>query len=212
MNVDGLLVETVAVRLEDAVLVLDEVEGEGLERKRCAQPDEPGRPHIEIRLESIGIAGANGAVDAVGSHDHVRVSQAQCRQVGIALQIGLESHVNIERGTSILKDVEQFPAGDAGKPVAAGGDDAAADMDVDVVPVGKAGRDALERLGIRRPEVLHRLIGEHHAPAERIVRPVAFQHRDLSVWARLLQQQRKVESGGPAANDRNLHSNASRAE
>ena len=48
-------------------------------------------------------------------------------------------------------------------------DDAAADVDVDVVPVREAGRDALERRGIGARKVLQRLIGEHDAPAERVV-------------------------------------------
>ena len=51
MNVEVLLVEAVAVRLEHAVLVFDEVERECLERKRRAEPDESGLPHVEVGPE-----------------------------------------------------------------------------------------------------------------------------------------------------------------
>ena len=101
-------------------------------------------PHVEVGPEVLGVPGPDGAVDAVGRDDHVGVTQAQPRQVGVALQLGLESHGHVELGAAFLKDVEQLPARDAGKAVAARRDDAAADVDVDVVPVREAGRDALE--------------------------------------------------------------------
>ena len=54
----GLFVEAVAVRLEDAVLVLDEVERERVERKRRAEPDEPGRAARRGRAGSARRAGS----------------------------------------------------------------------------------------------------------------------------------------------------------
>ena len=68
---------------------------------------------------------------------------------------------------------------DAGKAVAAGADQLVLEIDVDVVPVGEGLVDFLRRGAVRLGEVFKRLVGEHHAPAERVVRPVALIDRDL---------------------------------
>ena len=88
------------------------------------------------------------------------------------------------------------------------GDDPIADVDVDVVPVGERGGDPGEGVGVGGAEVDHRLVGEHHAPAEGVVAAVAFEHRDVGVGTGLLQQQGDVQPGRPAADDRDLHREA----
>ena len=65
------------------------------------------------------------------------------------------------------------------KPWPLRGDDAALEMDVDVVPVREAALIRAVWLASSPPRrLLERLVGEHHAPAERVVRPVALDHGD----------------------------------
>ena len=80
-------------------------------------------------------------------------------------------------------------------------------------------REAAGRLGvtekvlrgrIRRAEVLERLIGEHDAPAERVVGAVALDDRHGRVRTRGLQQEPEVQPRGSTANHRDLHSEPSR--
>jgi hypothetical protein len=51
MKAECVGVEAVGVRLEDAVLVLDEGEGEGVEEPRGAEPGEPGVADVEVGPE-----------------------------------------------------------------------------------------------------------------------------------------------------------------
>ena len=94
---------------------------------------------------------------------------------------------------------EELLAGDAGEAVAAGGDRAAAHVDVDVVPVREGALDGGERLGVGGAEVLERLIREDDAPAEGVVGSVALEDDDLVRRIRLLDEQGEVESGGSSA-------------
>ena len=120
MNVEVCCVEAVAVRLKDAVLVLDEVEGEGLEGKRRAEPDEPGFARTSRSgWNAPRDALADGAVDAVGRDDQVGVAEAQPRQVRVALQVVSNRTATPSSARAFLKDVEELPARDAGKAVAA---------------------------------------------------------------------------------------------
>jgi len=95
--------------------------------------------------------------------------------------------------------VEELFARDAGEPVAAGGDRAAADVDVDVVPPGEGALDGGERLGVGGAEVLEGLVREDDAPAEGVVGPVALEDDDLVRRIRLLREQAEIESGGSSA-------------
>src|SRR5262249_29997597 len=57
-----LVVETIAVRLEDAVLVLDEVEGERVEGERGAEPHKSRRPMIDVRAKRLRVLAADRAI------------------------------------------------------------------------------------------------------------------------------------------------------
>ena len=61
-------------------------------------------------------------------------------------------------------------------------------------------------------EVLQRLIGEHDAPAERVVRAVALEDGDRALGTRLLEQQREIQPRRPAADDANSQLRASAKE
>ena len=201
----GALVEAVAVRLEDAVRVLDEVEGEGVEGERRAEPDEARRARVEVRAEGGGVAAADGAVDAVGGDHDVGAAEPERVEVAVVAHVGAEAQGDAERRGALLQDAQQRAARDAAEAVAAGGDPTPVDDDVDVVPVGEVGGDRAERRLVGGAEVLERLVGEHDAPPERAVRAVALDDGDVVRRVRLLEQQRGVQPCRSAADDDDPH-------
>ena len=60
-------------------------------------------------------------------------------------------------------------------------------------------------LGIGRGEIAERLVGEHDAPAERVVRPVALDDPHDVPRVRLLEQQTRVQARGTAADAEHAH-------
>jgi len=63
--------------------------------------------------------------------------------------------------------------------VAAGSQFLPFEKDVDVVPVAECASDLGVRFRIDVFEPVHRLVGEHDAPAESVVGPIAFNDRDV---------------------------------
>jgi hypothetical protein len=53
------------------------------------------------------------------------------------------------------------------------------------------------------------LLAEDHAPAEGRIRRVALEHAHVDRSLGLLQQDREIQSGRPAADDLDLHASAS---
>jgi hypothetical protein len=113
-------------------------------------------------------------------------------------------HVHAELRGAIARESEQGAPRDAAEPVPARRDRHALHVDVDVVPVGEVVRDRLKRLGIGLTKILHRLVGEHDAPAERVVDGVALDDRDLVGRVRLLHEEGEVESRRSSANHDDL--------
>jgi hypothetical protein len=59
--------------------------------------------------------------------------------------------------------------------------------------------DGVVRLRIDIAKAGHRLVGEHDAPPERVVRPVALVDFDQRVRQRLLEKDRLIQARGAAA-------------
>ena len=95
--------------------------------------------------------------------------------------------------------------GDPAEPVAARRDSHALHVDIDVVPMREVIRDRLVGLRIGLAKVLHRLVGEHDAPAKRVVGRVALDHRDVVRRVCLLHEEGEIEPGRPSADDHYLH-------
>ena len=150
----GALIEAIAVRLEHAVFVFDEIERECFERKRGAEPDVSGRPHVEVGLEMRSVPRAHRTVHAVGGDDQIQVSEAETGQVALVGDFRLGAQRHAESGGSLLQDVQEPPAGDARESVAARRDHPSMDVDVDVVPMGEARDDLIAGLRISGAEVL----------------------------------------------------------
>ncbi len=142
----GIGVEAIGVGLEPAPLGLDEDEGEGIEQLVRAEPGEAVGAHLDGGLKVIGVACADRAVDAIGCDDQVGVGE-----FGDVVDLALEDQLHAEFRRAVLENVEQALAFDAAEAVAAGADDTALEMDVDVVPMDEAVADALFGAADRRP-------------------------------------------------------------
>ena len=186
--------EAVGVRLEPAPFSLDEIEGEGVEAPRRAEPDELVPPELDIRLEMLGEAVADPAVDAVGG-DH-QIGRAERRRI---LDGMLVVQFDAEFRGAFLQDAEQGPPRDAAETVAAGRDHPTAEMDVDIVPMFEALDDPALRHRVAAAEGRQRLVREHDAPAERVVRPVALMDLDPMRRVGQLHQNGEIEPRRPAA-------------
>ena len=195
----GGVVEFVGVRLEPAVVGLLEREGEGVEHLVRPEPDEAAFADLDVGLERGGVFVADKAVDAVGGDDEVGVD------LGVVLDVGLEHEFDAEFLAARLQDVEKPLAADAAEAVAAGGDGAALEVHVDVVPVIERLQNLLGRHRVRGLQIAERLVGEHHAPAERVVGTVALDDADVVGRIALLHQEREIEAGGAAADADNSH-------
>jgi hypothetical protein len=119
--------------------------------------------------------------------------------------IAAEQDLDAERLGATLQDVEEDLARQAGETVTARGHDLAAIMDIDGVPVGEAPRDLAVCLGIGRGDVAERLIGEHDAPAERVLRAVALDDDDPMRRIEALHQDGEEQPGRAAADAYDMH-------
>jgi hypothetical protein len=195
-----LAVELVRVRLKPAPLGLLERERERVEQSIRTEPDVAALAPLDRRLEHVRVLAAQHAVDAVARDD--QVLRAERHFVG---DIGFEHQAHAERLAAALQDVQQALAPDAAEAVSARADRAALEVDVDVVPVIERVADLGVRFGLGESEVAERLVGEHDAPAECVVGPIALDYGDLPARVRALGEQREVEAGRTAAHAQDAH-------
>ncbi len=198
------LIELVRMGLEPAVLGLDEVEGEGVERARRAEPDVAATPEVGIRAKGARVAVADPAVDAVGG-DHEIPCVGRDQGLEVYRSFVLEPEHHPERLAALLEDAEHRLASDAAEAMAARADGAAAEVGGDVVPVVQRTGDRVCARGIGSAQVRDRLVREDDAPAEGIVGAVAFLHLDVRVAVPPLEQQRRIESARTTPDDQHTH-------
>ena len=194
----GILV-LVGVESPESGVVLLKVEGEGREGLGGAEPDEPVGAQVHGGQEVIGVPTANPAVDPIGRQDQVRICKGS--QV---IHLHLEAELHAQLPCSVLEDVEQRLPRHPGESVPRGLQHVAVVVDVDVVPVIEVAGDLLERLGIRRTQVLHGGVGEHHTEAERVVGSIPLHHENLVRGVGLLHEDGEVQARWPAADARDL--------
>jgi hypothetical protein len=150
--------------------------------------------------EAVGVGVAQPAVDAVAGDHQVGVGE-----VTLVLELGLEAQVDAELRATPVQQLQQPPARDAGEAVATGGDAAALEVDVDVVPVSELGEDRVGTHRVVGAEVVERLVGEDHAPAEGVVGSVALDHDHLVRRVAQLHRDGEVEPCRAAAKAGDLH-------
>ena len=108
--------ELISVRLEPAMLGLDERESERVKCFLGAQPYETALAGIDVGLEGIGVTGTHAAVQTVGGNNEVSLVLD-----GDFLVIGyffFEDQIDVELFTTVLQDVQQLLAANADKAVA----------------------------------------------------------------------------------------------
>ncbi|MNX84450.1 hypothetical protein D3C86_1162470 [compost metagenome] len=193
----------VGMRLEPAVLGLHEGKGERVEHLLGAQPHEAAAALVDVGMERIRVTGADLAVDAVGSDDEVGV--VFTRDGLVVLNEVLEDQLHAHVFAARLQDVQQLLAADADEAMAAAADAAALEVDVDVVPVIERVADGLSGNRVGLAQVLHGGVGEHHAPAERVVRAVALDDGDFVGGILQFHEQTEIQAGGAAADARYFH-------
>jgi len=167
----GIAVVLIGMCLEPAVLGFLEREGEGREQLLGAQPDETAIAGFDVRLEDVFIALADLAVQAVAGDD--QVGPVATGHFLVVFHLGLEHQFDAQFHAAVLQDVQQALAANAAEAVAARGNGASLEMDVDVVPVVEGLEDAARGGFVGLHQVAQRLVREDHAPAEGIVRTVA---------------------------------------
>ena len=196
----GVIVVAVGVRLEPAVLGFFEREREGLEQLVRAEPDEAAAPHVDVRLVRCRVLGTDAAVEPVAGDDEVGVDVRR-----VVLHVGLEHQLDAQLLAACLQDVEQALAADAAEAVATRAHLVAADVHLDVVPVVEGVEDLRRGVRVGSLQVAERLVGEHDAPAEGVVGPVALDHGDVVRRVLALHQKREIQAGRAAADADDLH-------
>ena len=169
----GTRLELVGVGPDPAVRGLDKGEGEGVEGLFRAQPYVFVGPDIDVDAENLGVLVADATVEAVGGDDDI---SGQGADVG---DLVLEPQLDPERPGAILKDRQQPLPADARETMAARTYRPAMDVDVDVVPMDEGRLDDGGGFRIIGLEICEGLVGEDHAPAEGVVRPVALMDHDV---------------------------------
>ena len=192
--------EGVGVHAEQAVLVLAEDEGEGLELLGRAQPGEAAGAPLDARAHVLGKLLAQGAVDPVGGQDQVGVGELV--QPG---DLALELEFDAQLQAACLQQLQQSLARHAREAVAGRAHTLVADVGLDVAPVAELGADRGVALRVRVLEVAQGLVRENDAPAEGVVGPVALDDAHLDLGEALLDQDAEVEPGRPATNADDFH-------
>src|SRR6266852_624474 len=118
--------------LEEAVLVLAEYEGEGVEHLVCPQPDVPGFAVLDGRFELPGQGFARHAIEAV-SRDQ-QIIAVQLRDI---VDLLAEAQVDADFAAALLQDVEQGHTRNTRDNVTPAVYDFAAIAHIDSVPLDK---------------------------------------------------------------------------
>src|SRR4029079_6686342 len=118
-------------------------------------------------------------------------------------RVGLRAvfDVDAERICAPAQNLQQHGARGAAEAVAADAERGAAEVDLDVVPVGEVADDLPVGFEVVGFEPRQRLVGEHHAEAERVVRLVALEYGDARLRPRLFHQDGEVEAGRTSTDD-----------
>jgi hypothetical protein len=153
------------------------------------------------RYEGFGETGAGRGVQAVGCHHQVVLAG----QLGHVRRAGAEADVDAQLPAALLQDRQQPLAAHRGEPVAARRRDRAAVVHVDVVPAREFAAHRLVHPRVGVLDAAERLVGEHHAEAERVVRRVALPDRDLVPGPELLREGGEVQARRAAAENRYPH-------
>ena len=156
---------------------------------------------LDARLEAVLERLARARVDAVGGDHEVGAAGSRFQRIGLCAVFDVDA----ERIGAAAENFQQHGARRAAEAVAADAVRRAAEVDLDVVPIGEMADDLAVGFAVVGFEGLQRLVGEHHAEAERVVRLVALEHGDARLRPRLFHQDGEVEAGRTPTDDVNIH-------
>ena len=131
------VVETIAVHLNPAVLRFLEDERERIEGLVRTEPDKLVLAHLDIWLEMLSIFRADLAVEPVASDEQVVLAD-----IGERIHLHLEVEVDTELSSALLQDEKHLLAGQARETMAARADALAFEVNVDIVPVVERRKNA----------------------------------------------------------------------
>jgi hypothetical protein len=116
----------------------------------------------------------------------------------------VEAQLGAQRAGPLRQHAQQRAARDADEAVPARRHHRAVHVDRDVVPAREVARECLVGRGVGRVQRRQRLLGEHDAPAVRVVGRVALEHGHAVRGIGLTQQRREVEPGRTTADDHDV--------
>ena len=120
-------------------------------------------------------------------------------------QIDLGPDAGLQLARPLLQQDQHLLAADAGEAVPTRNRAYAVMHHGDVIPVGETAADRVGALGVVLLHARQRVVGEHHAPAERVVGLVAFENRHLVRGIAQLHRDREIEPGRAATQTQHLH-------
>ena len=132
------------MEIEPSPRRVSEVEGERVELRRAAQPDEAIVATLDVRSEHGLVFLARDRRDAIGRDDEIVVGGVVVR----VRDLRLEPQLHAQVGRAPLQDLQERDARDAAETVTAGGDRPPLEVDINVVPVTERVGDRLVRLRI----------------------------------------------------------------
>src|SRR5229473_3523463 len=125
------------MQVEPAPLGFLEIEGECVELSAATQPDKAVLPHLNVGLEDMLVFPARDRRRAVRGNHQIVAGRVV---IGIG-DFGLEDELHAPCNRAPLEDLQQLDASDPAKAVAAGGDLAALEKNINIVPVAESPRD-----------------------------------------------------------------------
>ena len=196
----GAAVGAVAVAPDPAVGGFHEREGEGVEGLGGTEPDVVVAPGREPADEVGGVGGAQGAADAVGRHDQIG---AGGQVAGADLALTLQAYAEVAGPGG--EDLQQPVAADAVALVATVPGRQAPDVGDTGAPADRVGVEDVRRLGVLLVEPVEQVAPVRHAPAVGGTLRIAFVDGDVVGRVLPLEQDREIQTGGPAADTGDLH-------
>jgi len=197
-------IEAVGMGPNPACLGLFEQERKRVKHAGRAQPAEPVAPYIDVDAELVGVCCAHLAVDAIRCHDKVIVGTF----CDIAAEFVFEVNHHAQCLRTFGQDAQQVAPSDSDKAVPAGTDGLTGNADFDVIPVRKALGHRRCAYRIIRHQIAHGLIRKDHTPAKRLTALVALEHVNFVLRIAQFGRNRKIQSGGSAAQAGNTHAHS----
>ncbi len=188
------------MELHDAVLRLGDLEAERVEREVGGEPDVAAPVRGEVRAEDVGVGRAGAAVHPVGRDDEV---VGPC-ELGGGRGLRAEAEPHAEAGAAVVEDLQEGTAAEGREPVPAGGEEAAAVGDVDVVPADELPPQRAVHVRVGVLDAAEGLVGQDDAEAEGVVGALRSQTVTSRAGSRRLRRARR-RARGAAPDDGGAH-------